>query len=128
MISNDLCSLNACFVNLILWGIINIPTICLLAQILISVPVLIAIDQWNAFIDKNTNDVASHPIARLFGRFSRFTVKNGLYLIAVSSSLIHMSFDDGDEQFSRFTETLESNDIEHLVAYLGDFYGIKIGM
>ncbi|CAG8459575.1 6220_t:CDS:2 [Paraglomus occultum] len=34
--------------------------------------VLVAIDQWNAFIEESTNEVADHPIAQVFGNFSLF--------------------------------------------------------
>ncbi|KAL1919225.1 mitochondrial 37S ribosomal mS29 domain-containing protein [Calcarisporiella thermophila] len=39
-----------------------------------SIPVLIAIDQWNAFIEKASNNISDHPIARHFGSFSNFSV------------------------------------------------------
>ncbi|RUS14131.1 LOW QUALITY PROTEIN: hypothetical protein BC938DRAFT_477522, partial [Jimgerdemannia flammicorona] len=92
------------------------------------IPIHIAIDQWNAFIEKSTNAQYNNDLAELFGNFSQLPISRGVYLVAVSSSLVQMNFWDGDSQLITHIHALTDEQMRVLVADLVYQHSLKIDL
>ncbi|RUP48850.1 hypothetical protein BC936DRAFT_143822 [Jimgerdemannia flammicorona] len=92
------------------------------------IPILIAIDQWNPFIERSTNLPYNNSIGKLFGTFSEFKMSRGVYLIAVSSSLVKMHFSDGDQVSTISLGALTDEQLRALVQDIVKLHSLEIDL